>query len=179
MLTYAEYKESSLKTKDGKFIIYGDDGRIMQNGNYTNNQKTGFWQELSEKGNYTNDKKNGLWHSFKVDSLGNLTDTISIKKYKNDVLIEEGKLDSSKVATLPYFPICARETGIQGLTYSSFIIDKNGQVKDIKVIRSLCNEIEAEVIKTIKRLPRFEPGVLNGEKVPVRFNLPVRFKLAG
>ena len=208
LLTYAEYKESSLKTKDGKFIIYGDDGRIMQNGNYTNNQKTGFWQELSEKGNYTNDKKNGLWHSFKVDSLGNLTDTISIKKYKNDVLIEKGKLDSSKVATLPYFPICeietgknrakctednllkgmytkivypiyARETGIQGLTYSSFIVDKNGQVKDIKVVRSLCNEIEAEVIKTIKRLPRFEPGALNGEKVPVRFNLPVRFKLAG
>jgi TonB family protein len=206
LLTYSEYKESSLKTKDGKFVMYGDDGRIMQNGNYTNNQKTGFWQDFDEKGNYINDQRHGIWHSFKVDSLGNLTDTLSIIKYEDNVLIKEEQLDSSKIITLPYLPTCeketgkerkkctddnvlraiytnitypryARETGIQGLTCSSFVIDKNGQVQDIKVLRSLCNEMEIELIKAIKSLPKFETGLLNGKKKSVRFNLPVRFKL--
>jgi len=205
LLTYTEYKDSSLTTREGKSIIYGDDGRIMQKGNYTNNQKTGLWQYLSEKGNYIKGKRHGTWYKFNIDSLGNLTDTIVIKEYYSGRLIDRELTGSSKV-TLAYLPICeketrinrikcteknllksvysnvvypiyARETGIQGLTYSSFIVDTTGQVKDIKVIRSICNQMETEIIRTIKLLPKFEPGLVDGKKFPMQYNLPVRFKL--
>lgn len=206
LLDYTEYKDDLFKNKEGKHILYGDDGRILQEGNHFNNQKTGFWQDFSAKGNYINDKRDGIWYSFNVDSLGNLTDTTSMMKYKAGKLIKTNFVDSSKIIIHPYLPICAeveikkrrgcmeknilkemysnifyplfaRENGIQGLTFSTFIIDKNGEIKDIKVLRTVCNQMETEVIETIKELPKFEPGVLDGKKVNVRYNIPIRFRL--
>ena len=206
LLTYSEHKKASLKTNECKFIIYGDDGRIMQEGNYINNQKVDFWQDFDEKGNYINDQRHGIWHKFRVDSLGNLTDTISIKKYENSVLIHEEHIDSSDIVTLAYLPNCekeipedriecteinllkalysnivystyARKTGIEGLTYTNFTIDKTGQITDINVIRSICNQMEEEIIRVIKQLPKFKPALLDGEKTSIRYNVPIRFKL--
>ncbi|MDR0231277.1 MAG: TonB family protein [Dysgonamonadaceae bacterium] len=75
------------------------------------------------------------------------------------------------------YPIAAIEAGIQGTVVLRFIIDKNGDVTDITVLRSLEPSCDAEAIRVLKSMPRWIPGRQNGNPVAAYFTLPVRFKL--
>ncbi|MEL6926073.1 MAG: TonB family protein, partial [Bacteroidota bacterium] len=75
------------------------------------------------------------------------------------------------------YPSRARENGIQGSAIINFNIEKDGRIGDIIVYRGLCREIEAEAIRMIKSLPKWNPGMQNGKPVRVNFSLPIRFRL--
>jgi protein TonB len=67
--------------------------------------------------------------------------------------------------------------GMQGKVICRFIINKDGSVSDIKVIRSLDTSCDAEAIKVLKLLPKFIPGKQNGKNVRVWYTIPIAFKL--
>ena len=60
-----------------------------------------------------------------------------------------------------------------------FIIDKTGQVGEVKVVRPISEELDAEAVRVVKNLPKFEPGRQDGEAVSVWYTLPINFKLQG
>lgn len=65
----------------------------------------------------------------------------------------------------------------QGTVLTSFIITKDGSVKNIKIEKELCNECNIEAIRIIKLLPKWIPGKINHKKVDVMIYLPIKFKI--
>lgn len=75
------------------------------------------------------------------------------------------------------YPKAARKAKAQGLVVISFIVEKNGQIADAEVIRGFHPEADAEALRVVNRMPQWKPGLQEGEPVPVRYTLPVRFSI--
>jgi TonB family protein len=77
------------------------------------------------------------------------------------------------------YPPTAVQNNVQGRVIVQFIIDETGQVGDVEVVRSVSEEVDAEAVRVIKSMPKFEPGRQNGEPVAVWYTLPIAFKMQG
>jgi len=75
------------------------------------------------------------------------------------------------------YPPNALDSHIQGRVIVSFMIRPDGSVGDAKVTRSVYPDLDNEVLRVIKELPRFNPAQLNGKAVESQYTLPVVFKL--
>ena len=75
------------------------------------------------------------------------------------------------------YPPEAAKNDIEGRVIVQFIIDKTGQVGEVKVVRPISEELDAEAVRVVKTLPKFEPGRQDGEAVSVWYTLPISFKL--
>lgn len=75
------------------------------------------------------------------------------------------------------YPAEAVMDGIQGKVMVDFIIGKDGSVSDVRVVKGLSEEIDAEVIKVVSASPKWKPGRVNGNKVRTSLTIPVEFKL--
>ncbi|MEZ4936032.1 MAG: energy transducer TonB [Crocinitomicaceae bacterium] len=63
---------------------------------------------------------------------------------------------------------------IQGTVYIQFVIEKDGSVSNIRVIRGVSESLDAEAIRVIQMMPKWEPGRQRGKAVRARFTLPIR-----
>lgn len=77
------------------------------------------------------------------------------------------------------YPPEAAKNNIEGRVIVQFIIDETGQVGEVKVVRPVSDELDAEAVRVVKTLPKFEPGRQDGEAVSVWYTLPINFKLQG
>ncbi len=68
------------------------------------------------------------------------------------------------------------EAIIKGKIIVSFVIDKDGSVCDAKIIRGLYPPFDQEIIRVIKSMPKWRPGLLDGRPVKVEYTLPITFK---
>lgn len=75
------------------------------------------------------------------------------------------------------YPVIAQENGIQGRVVTSFVVDKEGNIKQVKVERGVDPALDAEALRVVKAMPKWIPGKQKGEVVAVRYILPVQFKL--
>ncbi|MBQ9556457.1 MAG: TonB family protein [Muribaculaceae bacterium] len=75
------------------------------------------------------------------------------------------------------YPPMAKENHIQGRVIVQFIVDKTGKIGEVKVVRSVDNDLDKEAVRIVKTLPKFIPGRQNGQPVAVWYTLPVAFKL--
>ena len=78
-----------------------------------------------------------------------------------------------------HYPENAAKNDVQGRVVLQFVVEKNGEIGDIKVARSVDEELDAEAVRVVKMLPKFTPGRQDGEAVAVWYALPVTFKLQG
>lgn len=75
------------------------------------------------------------------------------------------------------YPSQAVKNGIQGRVMVSFVIDKSGEVRDVKVIRSVDPLLDDEAVRIVTASPKWRPGRVKGQKVNVELTIPVEFKL--
>lgn len=75
------------------------------------------------------------------------------------------------------YPPVAAEKNIQGKVLVQFVVEKDGSVGEIKILRSVDINLDYEAIRLCKRMPKFEPGLVDGQPVRVWYTLPVNFKL--
>ena len=75
------------------------------------------------------------------------------------------------------YPEAAIRDGVQGRVMVDFIIDKDGKVTDVRVLRSVSEELDAEAIKVVSASPKWKPGRMNGNKVRTSMTIPVEFRL--
>ncbi len=75
------------------------------------------------------------------------------------------------------YPASAVKNGVQGTVMVDFIIDRNGKVTDVKVARSVSEELDAEAVKVISASPKWKPARVGGNKVRCSMTLPVEFRL--
>ena len=133
--------------------------------------------------------------------------TDSSKQVENDGTLENNNVYThSEVDVLPRFPGCenqseekkigcasskmfnflrenvkypklAKEEGKEGRAVVSFVVDKSGKIRDVEVVKDPGNEMGKEAKRVIEKFPTWVPGLLEGNKVNVKFILPVTFKL--
>lgn len=75
------------------------------------------------------------------------------------------------------YPEAATKAGVQGRVTVQFIVDKDGSIDDVKTLRSVNPDLDAEAIRVIKMMPRWEPGTHKGNPVRVKYTVPVMFRL--
>jgi protein TonB len=76
------------------------------------------------------------------------------------------------------YPQLASETGVSGIVFIQFVVDYEGNVKDVKPIGTRKGAgLEEEATRVIKSMPKWKPGRQNGRNVSVYFNLPIRFEM--
>lgn len=104
-----------------------------------------------------------------------------------DLPSEEERKECSDKKLLKYvyqnlkYPTIARENGIEGLVVARFVVGKDGKVQKVEVVKDIgggCGDELVRVLNSMNNMPQnWKAGEQRGRKVPVRFNIPIRFKL--
>lgn len=102
-----------------------------------------------------------------------------------DVVEEQPRYPGGTNALMTYlrdnikYPAEAAKAGIQGKVIVQFVIGKDGTVRDVKPIRNVSPELDAEAVRVVAAMPKWVPGYQRGEAVNVRYTLPVNFRMDG
>lgn len=75
------------------------------------------------------------------------------------------------------YPPIAKENNMQGTVYISFIVEKNGALSNIKILKGLGGGLNKEALRVIKLMPRWKPATRNGVPIKIKFNMPLRWTL--
>ncbi len=82
-----------------------------------------------------------------------------------------------QLLSLIRYPQIARENNIAGSVFLSFVVDKDGSIKDAKVLKGIGGGCDEEALRVLMALPNWNPGKQNGRPVPVRSSVRVNFAL--
>lgn len=102
-----------------------------------------------------------------------------------DVVEEQPRYPGGTNALMAYlrdnikYPAEAAKAGIQGKVIVQFVVGKDGTVRDVKPIRNISPELDAEAVRVVAAMPKWVPGYQRGEAVNVRYTLPVNFRMDG
>lgn len=140
-------------------------------------------------------QKSDFADSFKqlVDSVEKITQANALAEAEK-LKMTEGSNAADSVEQMPTFkggvtalmqylnssikyPVEAEENGIQGRVVTSFVIETDGSVTDVKVTKSIHPALDKEAIRVVKSMPKWNPGMQNGKPVRTKFFMPVTFGL--
>lgn len=75
------------------------------------------------------------------------------------------------------YPETARKNDIQGMSVVEFIVEKDGSLSNVKILRAIGSGIDEEALRVVNLMPNWQAGRQNDETVRVEYKLPIRFKL--
>jgi len=172
--------------KNGKCTFYNKNGQRESEGNFIDNVQDGIWTLWDE-----GVKDSTVVECFAKDSTyKNIylpkNNSTTNNKYKVKYKIEEmpeyiGGWGNCMVFISKniQYPQAAKEAGISGRCYVAFVIEKDGSVNDVKILRGApgCPDCDKEALRVVKSMPNWKPGKQYGKYVRVQFNLPINFRL--
>ena len=75
------------------------------------------------------------------------------------------------------YPVVAEENGVQGRVVVTFVVEKDGSITDVRVVKSVDPSLDKEAQRVVKSMPKWIPGKQNGSAVRVKYTVPVTFRL--
>jgi len=75
------------------------------------------------------------------------------------------------------YPQEAKEEGVQGRVFVGFVVEKDGSIGDVKLLRGIGHGCDEEALRVVQGMPKWKPGMHNGEFVRVSYQIPIHFKL--
>ena len=75
------------------------------------------------------------------------------------------------------YPVIAAENGVQGRVIVQFVVEKDGSISDVQVVKSVDPSLDKEAARVVSKMPTWIPGKQNGAAVRVKYTVPVTFKL--
>jgi protein TonB len=87
-----------------------------------------------------------------------------------------GKLMTYLATNIKYPPL-AKESGIQGRVFINFVVEPDGKISQVKVLRGIGGGCDEEAVRVVQGMPKWKPGLQRGKPVRVSYNLPVKFTL--
>ncbi|HXB11168.1 MAG TPA: energy transducer TonB [Bacteroidia bacterium] len=75
------------------------------------------------------------------------------------------------------YPKDAIDKNITGTVYITFVVERDGSLSGVKVIRGVYASLDDEAVRVMQRMPKWTPGTQNGHNVRVQYNIPIRFEL--
>ena len=181
-----------------KLIYYADSlGKVMvENGNGHYVDLLNRHRPLSlEEGDYKDGSKHGLWKGKddegrfwykEVYDQGRFVSGESSKEGKSMTYKEPDTQPGYKGGMEKFYkylsneidyPRDARKLGVEGKVFLRFVVEKDGEVTDVKVTRSVFPSIDKEAVRVLLKSPKWSPGTLHGFPVRVQYNLPLSFRL--
>ena len=165
---------------NGYYVGYNDDFKsVYEEGAVKNGENEGDWKGYDKgfKTHFIEHYENGKLTS------GVSTDSAGVTHQYQSRAIEpsfKGGIENfyQYLSHAVHYPARAKLNGIQGKVLISFVIKKNGQLKDIKILRSVSPEIDAEALRVMKLSPNWQPGMLLGMPVNVQYTMPLNFALS-
>ena len=100
-----------------------------------------------------------------------------------DVCEQMPTYEGGDVALLKYltdsvkYPELAKKHGVQGRVVIGFIVEKDGSLTNVKVLRAVDRALDAEALRVVMGMPKWIPGRQNEQRVRVKYNVPVSFRL--
>ena len=76
-----------------------------------------------------------------------------------------------------HYPTVAAENGVQGRVIVGFVVERDGSITDVNVLRSVDPSLDREAMRVVKAMPKWTPGKQNGSAVRVKYQVPVTFRL--
>ncbi len=113
-----------------------------------------------------------------------LPDEVAVEGNEPFIAVEENpQFPGGNTARVRYlannikYPKTARELGIQGTVYLSFIVEKDGSVTNVEILRGIGYGCDEEALRVVRDMPKWKPGKQREKPVRVQFSMPVRFVL--
>lgn len=75
------------------------------------------------------------------------------------------------------YPPLAKESGIQGRVFVNFVVEPDGSISNVKVLRGIGGGCDEEAVRVVENMPTWKPGKQRGKAVRVSYNLPIKFTL--
>jgi len=75
------------------------------------------------------------------------------------------------------YPRIAKESGISGRVFVTFVVEKDGTVTDVQILRGIGGGCDEEAVRVIKSMPKWKPGKQRGKPVRVQYRMPIKFTL--
>ncbi len=155
-----------------------DNGQLKSEVNFSENQLNGdvnaYWKngQLKRKDVFSKGK---FIEGICYDSLGSVVEHYPFEKMPQypggDQMLFRYLSQNVR------YPVEAQKYGIQGRVIVQFVVERDGSITDIEVVRSIDTSLDYEARRVIRNMPLWEPGIQDGEKVRVKYTMPVNFKL--
>ena len=188
----------------GPFTYYFENGEIRTESNYGKEGIDGESRTFYSSGKlyyseqYSSNKLQGKRIVYYEN--GNLKRE---EVFRNDILISSScfKIDGSPDIYFPFrqlpefiggeaariqflvdniiYPKKARRNNIMGVVYLSFNVSEEGEVEGVKILRGVHPLLDAEALRVVKKMPKWKPCKVDGRSTRVKFNMPIKFTLAG
>lgn len=75
------------------------------------------------------------------------------------------------------YPRMAKESGISGRVFVTFVVERDGSVTDVQILRGIGGGCDEEAVRVIKAMPKWNPGKQRGKPVRVQYRMPIKFTL--
>jgi len=169
-------------TKIGLWTSFREDGSIQRKETYVNSILEGAFFDYNEKGEITN---RGLYEAGEVVEQinGEISTPIKETPARFSDCQSLGAVACDEIELLRFisrnirYPALALEYGVQGRAIVKFLVEEDGTISNVTVLRGICQSISDEVYRVIGLMPKWEPGTIDGVPTEVWFTMPVQFKL--
>jgi hypothetical protein len=158
------YADQELSIEHGQFVFYHANGEVESRGAYVMGNKTGVWERYDQWGRPLAEK------IYDPEVLANIVHTRAqtMPRYR------EGD-EKELVRYIKQHVTSPDGRRMKGAYTASFIVEKDGELSDIKVIQTKGPQVEEQVVDAIRRTAPWEPGAERGQPVRVQVRLPVQF----
>nr|WP_067063559.1 energy transducer TonB [Mucilaginibacter sp. L294] len=169
-------------------------------GNTLADNGNGKWLKINDgkfdgfmEGPVVNGKEDGEWKRHVADTVYTIVykqgDVISGKEFLKvkDIVFEKveevpsfpgGDLAFSKyISRYVRYPAIARENNIQGRVIISFVVERDGSLTDIKVVKGIGGGCDEESLRVMSLSPKWKPGLRDGKPVRVQYSIPITFAI--
>lgn len=197
------YIDDSFSAKEGPFVFYYKGGQKKSEGVYHENIHQGewtYWYEsgmLDGKGLYVKGEESGVWKwyfengqqsSEETYTAGEVTqlqfwDSTGEQNHTTHAVLIMPEFKGGEEAMMTYlartlkYPATAREDNIEGQVVLEFIVNPDGQITKIEVIKSVCTALDNEAVRVVGLMKPWNPGRQHNRPVSFRYTLPVIFRL--
>lgn len=178
------YYDNDIKV--GEWKTFHGDSLLMSSKNYVNGELHGEYTHYDSLGVITSsgEYENGKLLNAEVDTVQHIVEEMPrFPGCENQGLSTKEVDQCAKKKLLLYiygklkYPKKARKQGAEGMARVQFVVDRTGEIIDIKVLHGITKEIKKTILKLIEAMPRWRPGTQRGKPVKVLYTLPINFKL--
>lgn len=157
------FKDEALSIEDGPFVFYHANGKVESKGRYELGMKSGVWERFDARGEPLAEKV------YDPDALANIlyTRAQTMPSYPGG--------EKALVRTIKEKVVDPSGKDVKGKVLASFVVEKNGDLSDVKVIQGKNEAVDDQVVDVIRSTSPWTPGAEKGVPVRVQMRLPVQF----
>ena len=172
------YSNYAKNIKSGSSKTWYKNGKLKEEAHYTNNQFNGKLQTFWDNGQLKRDDTYDMGRLV-AGKLFN-SDGAPTQYYDYEIMPQfPGGFNElvRYLSTNIHYPKKAKRQKVAGKVILKFVVDTDGAIQHITVEKSVSKELDAEAIRVVKKMPKWQPGLFDGIKVKVYYLLPVSFTL--